>query len=194
MDQKPRGYRKLFLALTILVIFCAVSGFALHATSSTAFCMSCHEMQLYQKELRLSSHAKDKDGAAINCSQCHIPAGFGPRFLAVKTYSGLKDLAVHFWENPQRLNRVRAQEVARRFVDDANCLACHEDLYKNAKGDAPVSDYGKLAHDAYLGKNGNTRRNCAGCHLNLAHLPDFDKQLTINAAFASRLSQEEVKP
>jgi hypothetical protein len=76
-------------------------------------------------------------------------------------------------------------------VDDAGCLACHRDLYKNAKDDAPVSEYGQLAHDAYLGKNGTTKRNCAGCHINVAHLPGFDRRLPQNAAFASRLRQEE---
>jgi len=174
-------------------MLCGISGYALHATSSTEFCMSCHEMKPYQKEVAFSSHAKDKEGTPIDCRQCHIPLGIGPRFFAVKIYSGTKDLAVHFRSKPDRLNRIQAQQVARRFVDDANCLACHQDLYKNAKGDAPVSVFGQLAHDAYLGKNGNTKQGCAGCHINLAHLPSFDQRLPANAAFASRLRQEGVK-
>ncbi|MCL2789350.1 MAG: NapC/NirT family cytochrome c [Desulfobulbus sp.] len=167
--------------------------YALHATSSTNFCMSCHEMRPYLQEQRLSPHARDKNGNEISCSQCHIPQGMGPRFLAIKMYSGIKDVVVHLWAKPDRVNRVHAQGTARRFVDDANCLACHEDLYKSARNDAPVSEYGRLAHDAYLGRNGNTKRNCVGCHINLAHLPEFDRRLQVNAAFASRLQQEEVK-
>ncbi len=193
MLGKRHGFRIIFLALGVFVAACGITGYALHATSSTAFCMSCHEMKPYLKELQSSSHARDKAGKDIGCSQCHIPQGFGPRFLAVKVYSGVKDVAVHFWENPELLNRVQSQQTARRFVDDANCLACHQDLYTNGKGSAPVSDYGRLAHDAYLGKNGNTKQNCAGCHINLAHLPEFDRRLPANAVFASRL-QEEVKP
>jgi nitrate/TMAO reductase-like tetraheme cytochrome c subunit len=191
MVEKRSQYRAAFLVLGLLVVFCGITGYVLGATSSTDFCLSCHEMKPYQKELRFSSHAKDKDSNEIGCSQCHIPQGIGPRFLAVKMYSGVKDLAVHFWSKPAGLNRVHAQKVARRFVDDANCLACHQDLHKNAKNNAPVSEYGRLAHDAYLGKNGTTRRNCAGCHINLAHLPVFDQQLQINAAFTSRLRQVE---
>ena len=193
MPEKRCRYRAFSLALGLFVVFCGITAYSLRVTSSTDFCMSCHEMEPYRKELRFSSHAKDKDGNEIGCSQCHIPQGFGPRFLAVKMYSGVKDLAVHFWAKPDRLNRVHTQEVARRFVDDANCLACHQDLSRNAKNDAPVSEYGQLAHDAYLGKNGNTKRNCAGCHVNLAHLPAFDQRLPFNAAFTSRLQQEEVK-
>jgi trimethylamine-N-oxide reductase cytochrome c-type subunit TorC len=193
MVDNRRHYRAVPLLLGLAVVFLGITGYALHATSATDFCMSCHEMKPYSEELRVSSHAKDKDGKEIGCAQCHIPQGIGPRFLAVKTYSGIKDVAVHFWAKPDRLNRVHTQETARRFVDDANCLACHGDLYKNAKGDAPVSEYGQLAHDAYLGKNGTTKRNCAGCHINLAHLPEFDRKLQKNAAFASRLRHEEVQ-
>jgi len=193
MAETRRQYRAAALVFGLVVVLCGITGYALHATSSTEFCMSCHEMTLYRKELRFSSHAKDKDGKEIGCAQCHIPLGVGSRFLVVKMYSGIKDLAVHHWSKPDSLNRVHAQEVARRFVDDANCLACHQDLYKNAKNDAPVSAYGRLAHDAYLGKNGATKRNCAGCHINLAHLPTFDRRLEVNAAFTARLQQEEGK-
>ncbi len=75
-----------------------------------------------------------------------------------------------------------------------NCLACHADLYKDAKGEKNISEVGRLAHDAYLNKNGNTKSNCAGCHINLAHLPEFDQRLEVNAAFKSRLLKEEEKP
>jgi nitrate/TMAO reductase-like tetraheme cytochrome c subunit len=193
MAEKRRQYRAACLAFGLFVVLCGVTGYALRATSATEFCMSCHEMTPYLKEQRFSSHAKDKDGKEIGCSQCHIPQGVGPRFLAVKMYSGVKDLAVHVWSKPDSLNRAHAQEVARRFVDDANCLACHADMYKNAKNDAPVSAYGRLAHEAYLGKNGAAKRNCVGCHINLAHLPAFDRRLQVNAAFTSRFPQEEVQ-
>ena len=193
MAETRRQYRAAALVFGLVVVLCGITGYALYATSSTEFCMSCHEMSLYRKELRFSVHAKDKDGKEIGCAQCHIPLGVGPRFLAVKMYSGIKDLAVHHWLKPDRLNRAHAQEVARRFVDDANCLACHQDLHKNAKNDAPVSEYGRLVHDAYLGKNGTVKRNCAGCHINLAHLPTFDRRLEVNAAFTARLLQGEGK-
>ena len=193
MAEKRRQYRTAVLVLGLFVVFCGITGYALQATSSTEFCMSCHEMTPYRQELRFSSHAKDKDGKDIGCAQCHIPRGVGPRYLAVKMYSGIKDLAVHLWSKPDSLNRAHAQAVARRFVDDANCLVCHQELYKNAKNDAPVSEYGRLAHDAYLGKNGTTKRNCAGCHINLAHLPTFDRRLEVNAKFTARLQQEEGK-
>jgi nitrate/TMAO reductase-like tetraheme cytochrome c subunit len=192
MKKMPKTYAVIVgSAALALCLFAAVCG--LRASSSTRFCLSCHEMRPYEREQKLSSHARDKDGADIACFQCHIPPGVGPRYLAVKLYSGVKDAVAHFWRDSPRLNRVHTQQVARRFIDDANCLACHADLDRNAKGDGPVSAVGKLAHDAYRGRNGQGKRFCSGCHVNLAHLPVFDRSMQVNEAFSSRLLQEEEK-
>ena len=192
MVEKRKQYRMAALALGLFAVFCAVTGYALKATSTMEFCATtCHEMKIYEEELRYSAHAKDADGNPITCSQCHIPQGFGPDYLAVKTYSGVKDLFVHFVYAPDRLDRAAEQPVARRFIDDDNCLKCHADLYKDAKNEKPISPLGKLAHDAYLGKNGQAKSNCAGCHINMAHLPEFDRRLDVNKAFAERLEKKE---
>lgn len=192
MGDKKTNYRLAAIAICAFLVFCAVTGFALKATSSFEFCsQACHEMNIYAEELQYSTHAKDKDGKQITCDQCHIPNGVGPRYLAVKTYSGLKDLYVHVVDKPDSLDRKTTQAVARRFVDDANCLSCHEDLYKDAKGEKAISEIGKLAHDAYLGKNGQARSKCVGCHINLAHLPEFDRRLDVNKEFSSRILNKE---
>ncbi len=192
MAETRKPYRTPAILFGVLVVFCGVTGYALHATSTMSFCSSaCHEMNIYEEELRYSPHAKDAEGRPIACSQCHIPAGFGPDYLAVKTYSGLKDLYIHVVYAPDSLNRVMLQPVARRFIDDDNCLKCHADLYKDAKGEKQISELGKLAHDAYLGKNGQAKSNCAGCHVNMAHLPEFDRRLDVNKKFAERIQKRE---
>lgn len=193
MGEQKSYSRAVGIGVVALVVFCAVTAYSLKATSTVEFCTSCHEMTPHAEELKFSSHAKDKDDKAITCSQCHIPAGFGPKYLSVKIYSGMKDLYVHFVEKPESLDRGALQPVARRFMDDDNCLACHGDLYKDAKGEKNISEIGKLAHDAYLGKNGQARSNCAGCHINLAHLPEFDRRLEVNAKFASRILKQEAQ-
>jgi trimethylamine-N-oxide reductase cytochrome c-type subunit TorC len=193
MDVKKNNSRVAGIVVVALVVFCAVSAYGLKATSSLEFCTSCHEMNVHAEELKYSSHAKDADGKVIICSDCHIPAGYGPRYLSVKIYSGLKDLYVHYKDAPDSIDRGKEQLVARRFLDDDNCLRCHADLYKDAKGEKPVSTIGKLAHDNYLGKNGQARSNCAGCHVNLAHLPEFDRRLNVNKEFAMRIQKQEAK-
>lgn len=152
-------------------------------TSSMSFCMSCHEMERYKVELEKSSHARDKDKNPIECAQCHIPMNVGPKYFAVKLVSGVKDMWVHYLGDPSNLDRRSLQVSARRFIVDANCRECHRDLHKTVK-DRKISEIGRLSHDAYLGKNGNTKNGCAGCHFNMAHLPDFDRRYVFNAEFA----------
>lgn len=160
-----------------------------------SFCSSvCHEMGPHRTELSSSAHAADADGKEIDCARCHIPAGFGPRYLAVKTYSGLKDLYVHLAESPVILNRAELQSAARRFIVDDNCRACHADLYKDSKNEKEISEIGRLSHDAYLGRNGQAKSNCAGCHANIAHLPEFDRRLEVNKEFAGRIRNKESLP
>lgn len=186
-DKKK--YRLLGLALGAVVLFSAITGYALHATSTTEFCSAaCHEMNPHYAELKLSSHFKDKDGKEIGCAQCHLPPGIGPKYLATKTYSGMKDLIVKFVIRPDEFVRVEHQATARRFIDDRSCLACHEDLLKDAAGEKPISALGKIAHDAY--NNGEAKSNCAGCHVNVAHLPASDRRFPQNAEFAKRLDSK----
>lgn len=163
------------------------SGFV--DTSSTEYCVSCHEMKRYQQELKASSHAKDDKKKDISCAQCHIPPT-GLRWASIKLVFGAKDIWAHYFGEPNDLDRLRLQRFTRRFVPDENCIACHKDLMKNVKNE-PISEIGKQAHEAYLGKNGNTASNCSGCHQNMAHLPTFDKRYEVNAKFAARLAAME---
>jgi len=179
-----KKYYALFVCMGLLCLI-PVSK-SLQITSSTEFCMSCHEMKIYKDELGKSSHAVDKDKKPIQCRQCHIPDSLGHKYLTVKALFGIQDVIVHYMGNPDELDRRQMQKIARRFIPDENCLGCHQDLYKDVK-EKKISEIGRLAHDAYLGKNGNTKRNCAGCHFNMAHLPEFDRRFPFNTEFAKRL-------
>lgn len=187
---------KCWLAAAIVVVVVLAGGaLGLHATSSTSFCVSCHEMRVHQQELALSPHAQDARGNPVACVDCHIPGSGVMRMAAAKTWLGVKDLWVHTANGGNVvLDRRANQPGARRFVDDANCRACHEDLYRNAKNDAPVSVHGRYAHDNYLDKNGSSRSGCAGCHQNIAHLPPEDRHYDANAAFSSRFMPKEDRP
>ena len=191
-EAKKKGFslKSWLYASLIFVVLVALLSVAMAQTSTTSSCVSCHEMQTHKDELAKSGHAQDKDKQAIECAQCHLPAGVGPRYVAVKIYSGLADIWAHTFGDPTRLDRRHLQVVARRFLMDDNCRACHQDLLQNIKGE-PISEIGKLAHEAYLGKNGATGSGCAGCHQNLAHLPEFDRRYWVNAKFAAKFSLEK---
>lgn len=180
----------IMIAAGLLIVLVAAVGYTMQQTSTTEFCLSCHEMERYQFELKRSAHALDKDKNPISCNQCHIPLTPGPKYLAVKSYSGLKDLYVHYFGDARDLDRRKLQHTARRFVQDENCVACHQDLQKTVKGE-PIGFEGKKAHDAWLEKDGVGRRNCVSCHSNMAHLPVFDRRYVVNAKFAERLPLQD---
>ncbi|MDR2745169.1 MAG: NapC/NirT family cytochrome c [Desulfovibrio sp.] len=191
MTERKKYWRAILFAGTLAILACGAYPL-MSATSDMHFCSSvCHEMGVHREELRSSVHARDKGGKEIGCAQCHIPPGFGPRYMAVKTYSGIKDVFVHLVESPVILDRAALQGSARRFIDDDNCRKCHADLYKDAKGEKVISEIGEISHDAYLGRNGQAKSNCAGCHANIAHLPEFDRRLEANRDFAGRIRNKE---
>lgn len=159
-------------------------------TSTTSFCLSCHEMRVYQQELAMSPHAKNAAGEDIGCSRCHIPNAHVVRMLGAKAWMGIIDVWRHNTGDVTDLDRAEMQAVARRFTDDSNCRQCHQDLMRNAKNTAENSVYGKLSHENYLGLNGKSPSGCVGCHRNVAHLPDFDKRIPKNREFAMRLGGE----
>ena len=189
-EPVPRGKKPLAMILVIAVVFVGVTAFAFQTTSTNEFCTSCHHMQRYAVELKHSPHAVDADKNPIACVQCHLPHSFGPRYVAIKTYLGVKDVIVHHFGDPDDFYRAELQKSARVFIDDESCRACHEDLTKTTK-DKPLSIEGRLAHEAYLGKNGCSNRGCADCHQNMAHLPDFDRRYTVNAEFAAKLPRQK---
>ncbi len=148
-------------------------------------CQRCHDVVMYQRELQSSAHAFDKDKKEISCEQCHH-FHYSPltSYYARDKYYDKKIFP------PGAFKRRKMQVTARKSMQAAKCQACHKDLYKNTKGE-PLSEIGKLCHDAYLGKNGETRRTCAGCHINIAHLPPFDRDQSHNKAFAKKLAKKE---
>ena len=184
--------KTLLIAALALVAVVGLSAAGISYSSRTEFCLSCHEMRLYQDELRLSAHAKNSSGQEIGCAECHIPTGNLLRMVGAKAWMGLLDLYVHTVEGGENLDRLAMQKLARRFTDDANCRKCHQDLQKNAKQDGAISVEGSLAHANYLGENGQARSGCVGCHTNLAHLPPFDARIPANKAFAMKI--QELRP
>ena len=185
----PLKYLFILLGIAVLILLMSIS---MARTSTTEYCISCHEMRKYKDELKKSSHYLDKDYNPIQCRQCHIPKNIGPKYLTVKTVLGMKDMFVHYFGDSENLDRRRMQKIARRFIPDENCLACHKDLNRDVKN-KKISEIGRLCHEAYQGKNGNAKRNCAGCHFNMAHLPDFDRRFFFNAEFAKRLPLKKEK-
>jgi len=148
-------------------------------------CNRCHDVEMYQRELKASVHAFDKDKKEISCEQCHHF-----HYNSLTSYYARDEYYDKKIFPPGTFDRRKMQVTARDSMQAKKCQVCHTDLYKNAKGE-PLSEIGQLCHDAFLGKNGETRRTCAGCHINIAHLPTFDREQRYNADFAEKLAEKE---
>jgi trimethylamine-N-oxide reductase cytochrome c-type subunit TorC len=169
------------MAAVFGLVMCLGAAASAVGRPSVDECMRCHDVKRYQHELKNSVHAFDKDKKEISCEQCHI-FHFNP---LTSYYARDKYYDKKIFE-PGTFDRRRMQRNARQTDLTAKCQECHKDLTKNVKGE-PISQIGGLAHDAFLGKNGTTRKTCAGCHVNIAHLPKFDRDLMVNAEFVKRL-------
>jgi hypothetical protein len=74
-------------------------------------CKKCHDVATYEKELKHSSHAFDKDKKIIKCDQCHAL-----HFDPMDRYAG-RDIYDKIF-NPEELNRRKMQKRARDHYRD----------------------------------------------------------------------------
>jgi len=192
--KRPWSCQKCFFLAVLVVVVAVMTGPRISQAADmkkpgdrpvVEECKRCHDVAEYERELKASPHAVDKDKKPISCEQCHHS-----HFNSLTSYYARDEYYDKKIFPPGTFDRRKMQETARKTMQAEKCQACHKDLYKNAKGE-PISEIGKLCHDAYLGKNGETRRTCAGCHINIAHLPPFDRKQPYNAEFAKKLAEME---
>jgi nitrate/TMAO reductase-like tetraheme cytochrome c subunit len=142
------------------------------ATSTDAFCTSCHSMTFMANDPHFlqSAHRTNSEAVRPSCSDCHIPK----TNWFVETYthviSGVRDVVAeytHNYSDPQIWEKRRvelAHEVRMtiRAQNGVTCRSCHD-----ANKIAPKSESGRAAHA--LMREG--RMTCIDCHVNLVHAP-----------------------
>jgi nitrate/TMAO reductase-like tetraheme cytochrome c subunit len=142
------------------------------ATSTDAFCTSCHSMATLAADphYRQSRHESNAAGLRVGCSDCHIPSGNW--FIETYTHvaSGLSDVVAeynHNFNDPELWQKRRtelAEEVRgeMRRNGSITCRKCHD-----AVAIRPATEAGRAAH-AMLAQGQVT---CIDCHINLVHAP-----------------------
>lgn len=138
-------------------------------TSTTEFCISCHEMQnTVYVEYQSTVHFLNASGVQPSCSDCHIPKG-----LLQTLYRKLlaaKDVYHHLLgsiDTPEKFEQRRlimAQRVWQQMKasDSQTCRSCHD--FKHMA----LNKQRKRAsrqHQIAM-KDGNT---CIDCHKGIAH-------------------------
>jgi len=146
----------------------AVGGLAAFAgleySSTTPFCMSCHEMRVVGEQGWMhSTHYHNPKGVVAGCHDCHIPPEPIP-LLWTKTRDGIKDVAVHIFgePDPERMHWDKLGKSARRKIYDSACMTCHSNLTPQGATIKMI-----LAHREYERMNG--RKRCLDCHTREFH-------------------------
>jgi cytochrome c-type protein NapC len=142
------------------------------ATSTDAFCTSCHSMAGLANDPHFlaSAHRANSAGVRASCGDCHIPR----TNWFVETYthvsSGLRDVIAEYTHNygdpavweARRVELAHEVRDVMRAQDSVTCRGCHE-----AASIRPKSERGRAAHA--LVREG--RMTCVDCHFNIVHAP-----------------------
>jgi trimethylamine-N-oxide reductase cytochrome c-type subunit TorC len=169
----PRNRWLLLLALLVAGAVLGAGGIVVsievnRATSTDAFCTSCHSMaQLATDPLYLRApHQANSAGVHPTCADCHIPRTnwFVETFAHAR--SGIADTIAEYTNNfsDPRIWQARRGELAQSVrakmhaQDSVTCRSCHD-----AAAIQPKSESGRAAH-ALLRQGTAT---CVDCHSNV---------------------------
>lgn len=145
---------------------------SLKATSTEAFCTSCHEM--YDNSyamLETTSHFHNKSGVRPTCSDCHVPKPFIPKMI--RKIEAAREVWGHFTgviDTPEKYAAhapvMKAREIARLQANDsAECRNCHEVSQTILE---LQTEKAQKYHRALEHKD----KTCIDCHRGIAHTPE----------------------
>ncbi|MDD0824870.1 NapC/NirT family cytochrome c [Mannheimia sp. AT1] len=170
--------KKTAIVIGIMGLGAAVLGgtqYAMKATSTPEFCVSCHSMTHPQAEWEGSVHFSNRKGIRAECSDCHVPQD-GLHYVKAKVMA-LKDVWHTFVTNKlpdQEAYEAHRLEMAQRVWadmkenDSMTCRSCHsfEAMVISDQKEAAQKMH-KLAQE--------TNQTCIDCHKGIAHfMPDIE--------------------
>lgn len=160
----------LFLGGVIGVAGLFVFNVSLKATSTTAFCVSCHEMQEPYAALQNTTHYDNVHGFTVGCADCHIPKETLPKIK--RKIQAAREVWGHWTgviDAPEKYAAHRPamieHELARLKANDSQeCRNCHTVA---AMKFSEQSSGARKSHQD-MSQSGDT---CIDCHNGIAHGP-----------------------
>lgn len=161
-----------FAALVVIGIGAAAVGAgaqALDATSTEAFCVSCHEMKQHAyEEYKDTIHAKNRSGVRATCADCHIPHELGPKL--VRKLEAAREVWGHLTgviDTPEKYDALRYEMAKREWLrlkanDSRPCRHCHDEA---AMSPDLMSERARSRHE----KGKAEGKTCIDCHSGIAH-------------------------
>ncbi|WP_075319910.1 NapC/NirT family cytochrome c [Histophilus somni] len=158
------------------VIILAGVQYAMKATSTTEFCVSCHSMQQPQAEWEASIHFSNRKGIRAECADCHIPQDNVFHYVKTKVFA-VKDLWHTYVTDKlpdeeafekHRLEMAKSVWQDLKESDSATCRSCHS--FEAMEMSSQTSTAQKM-HKTGI----ETNQTCIDCHKGIAHfMPEIE--------------------
>jgi cytochrome c-type protein NapC len=154
-------------ALVGAVALASFGAFVEH-TSTTGFCLSCHEMQTPYNELSKTAHFNNRTGVRVECADCHVPKEYPDKLIAkVSAIDDIYGSLVGSIDTPEKFEAKRLEMAERvweqmRATGSAACRSCHafEAMEFSKQGDRP-----RFKHQEAM----SSGQTCVDCHKGVAH-------------------------
>lgn len=151
------------------VIFWGGFNWAVEATNTERFCISCHEMydNVYQ-EYKETIHYTNRTGVRAVCTDCHVPKEWTPKMIrkvmATRELYGKLTGSINTREKfeAKRITLARREWKRMKGNDSLECRNCH-----SLESMAPElqKQRARKQHEMAL-RDGDT---CIDCHKGIAH-------------------------
>ncbi|MCP4041350.1 MAG: cytochrome C552, partial [Gammaproteobacteria bacterium] len=170
-----RTWTVLVVAMFVGIVLWGGFNWAMEATNSMDFCLSCHEMKdnVY-KEYLGTVHDSNRSGVRATCPDCHVPR---PWIWKVKRKIQASNEVLHkilgTVDTPEKFDAKRLQLAtnvwrAMRDTDSRECRNCHDFGTMNPFKQKPRA---RKQHMNAM-RDGNT---CIDCHKGIAHKKVHDQ-------------------
>lgn len=159
-----------------------------HATSSEAFCTTCHSMELAAEPYRQSRHYMPASGVRASCGDCHVSRGV---FAATWDHIvGSKDLYRQLfgsvdYDDPV-INALHLPQAA--FATRAKMRAQNSDTCKRCHTQEAIM--GTRADTLQVHLEDAGKKTCVDCHINLVHRKVPEEKTFKRAAWNRMVEQE----
>lgn len=149
------------------VILTYISAEVIHVTGDQRFCGSCHEMDPMVITYKHDVHGgSGKLGASASCVNCHLPQDSVAGYVYQKAKSGIAEVAVHFFGDPDSIDWIEHRKERKRFVFDSGCKSCHGNMQNNTYS----SKQAQKMHEHYGKLQGTDKEvGCVQCHTDAGH-------------------------
>jgi cytochrome c-type protein NapC len=143
--------------------------FALHATNTDAFCVSCHELRDNALvEFVGTPHHTNATGKVAGCPDCHVPKEFVPKMIRkVRAAGEVYHHLIGTIDTPEKYDAYRMTMATKTWAymterDSRECRNCHDE----ARWDLSMqSEKAREYHSEALSRG----KTCISCHKGLAH-------------------------